>query len=219
MGFFSTTQGRCQTSCPGGSTWLYSFRHPHYSWEDSRCHLLGSVGARTRCLLDHGPRIYRFRSSPSPSATRCVLCDPSQKQSRLHPKLLSRGRSWGRITKRSNNFTQRSQNLSILSRFTSADQFLRYRKTSPPHFFNNQLCLASIDDCSALQTSLKDRAVLQMDQTISSYQSVLWHFRKRCENPNPDCRLSICVGSDYQKEAPNRTNTQRNSPSSKHHSF
>jgi len=105
------------------------------------------------------------------------------------------------------------------SRLSSANQFLRYRKSSPPYLFDKQLCLASVDNCSAVQTSLADRVVLQMDQTKSSNQSVLWYFPKRRENPNLDRSLFLFVGCNHQEAAANRTNTQRNSSSVKHHAF
>ena len=116
VGLFSATQGRHQTPYRDGSARLYSLRDPHHSWESSRCHLLGSVGPRTCCLLHHGPWIHRFCSSLSVHTTHGVLCDPSQKQPRLHPTILSLCRSRNRITKRSDHFAQGSQNLSTLSR-------------------------------------------------------------------------------------------------------
>jgi hypothetical protein len=219
VGLFSATQRRHQTPYRDGSARLYSLRDPHHSWESSRCHLLGPVGPRTRSILHHGPRIYRLCSPLSLHATHGVLCDPSQKQSRLHPTFLSRCRLRNRTSKRSDHFTQGSQNLSTLSRSSPTNQFLRYRKTPSSCLSDEQLCLASRNDCFAFQGPLEDRVVLQMDQTKSSNQGVLWHFRKRCQNSNLDCHLRIRSGGDHQEEAPNRTNTQRNSTSFKHYAF
>src|SRR4030043_1470659 len=219
VGLFSGTKGRHQTPYRNGSAGLCSLRDPHHSWESSRRHLLGSIGPRTRRLLCYGPWIHRFCSPLSVHTKHGVFCDPSQKQPRLHPSILSLYRLWDRITKRSDHFAQGSKNLSTLSRSTSANQFLRYRKPSSPYFSDEQLCLTSPDDCSAFQTSLEDRVVLQMDQTKSSDQGVLRNFRERREHSNLDCHLRICAGGDHQEEAPNRANTQRNSPNFKHYHF
>src|SRR5512136_2747063 len=219
VGFFSATKGCHQTPYRDGSAGLYPLPDPHHSWESSRCHLLGSIGPRTHRLIRHGSWIHRFCSPLSVHTTYGVFCDTSEKQPRLHPTLLSPCRSRNRITKRSDHFAQGSQNLSTLSRSTSTNQFLRYQRASSPYLSNEQLCLTSLDDCSALQTSMEDRVVLQMDQTKSSNQGVLRHFRERGENSNLDCHLCLSIGSDHQETAPNRTNTQRNSPSFKHYAF
>ena len=144
VGLFSATQGRHQTPYPDGSARLYSLRDPHHSWESSRCHLLGSVGPRTRCLLHHGPRIHRFCSSPSLYATHGVLCDPSQKQPRLHPTILSLCRSRNRITKRSDDSAQGSQNLSILSRSLRRISFFDIEKHRRLIFLTNNFVLPAL---------------------------------------------------------------------------
>src|SRR4030043_1560748 len=219
VGLFSATQGCHQTPYRNGSARLYSLRDSHHSWESSRCYLLGSAGSRTSRLLRNGPWIHRFCSPLSGHTKHGVFCDPGQKQPRLNPTILPFYRSRDRITKRSDHFAQGSQNLSTLSRSTSANQFLRYRKTSPLDLFDEQFRLASPDDCSAFQTSLEDRVVLQMDQTKSSNQDVLRPFRERRENSNLDRHLRVCASGDHQEEAPNRANTQRNSPSFKCDAF
>src|SRR4030042_1605854 len=159
VGLFSATQRRHQTPYRDGSARLYSLRDPHHSWESSRRYLLGSADPRTCRVLYHGPWIHRFCSPLSVHTKHGVFCNPSQKQSRLHPTLLSLHRLWNRITKDSDHFAQGSKNFSTLSPSTSANQFLRYRKPSSPYLSDEQLYLASPDDCSALQTSMEDLVV------------------------------------------------------------
>ena len=219
MGLFSPAQRRYQTAHRDGSAGLYSLRDPYHSWKGSRRHLLGSVGSRTRRVLHHGSRLHRLCSSPPIHRTHSLLRDPSQKQPRLYSAILSVGRSRHRTTERPDYLTQGSQNLSTLSRSTPTDQFLRCRKTPSPRFLNKQLCLTRPDDYSALQVPLENRVVLQMDQTKSSNQGLLWHFRECRQNSNLDCYLRLRAGCHHQKEAPNRANTQRNSPSFEHHAF
>src|SRR4030067_1219180 len=145
VGLFPATKGRHQPPYRDGSARLYAFRNPHYSWESSRCYLLGSVGPRSSRVLHDGPWIHRFCSPLSVHTKHGVFCDTGQKQPRLHPTILPfcRSRNW--ITKRSDHFAQGSQNLSTLSPSTSADQFLRYRRASSAYFSNEQLCLTSPD--------------------------------------------------------------------------
>src|SRR4030067_34530 len=219
MGLFSATQKRHQTPYRDGSAGLYSLRNPHHSWERSRCYLLGSAGPRTNRVLHDGPWGHRLCSPLSVYTKHGVFCDTSQKQPRLHPTLLPLYRSRNWLPKRSDHLAQGPQHLATLSRSTSAHQFLRYRKPSSPYLSNKQLCLASPDDCPALQTSMEDRVVLQMDQTKSSDQGILWHFLACRENSNLDRHLRVSVGGDNHEEASNRGNTQRNSPSFKHYAF
>ncbi len=44
-----------------------------------------------------------------------------------------------------------------------------------------------------------------MDKAAFENQKVLWHIRKRCQNSNMDCHLSLCLGGDNEKTAKNKS--------------
>src|SRR5208337_2290514 len=75
----------------------------------------------------------------------------------------------------------------------------RSRDRQAPGFLDEQLCPQSADHCPTLQVSLASGIILQMDQTTSAHQSLLWYVRKRREDTNLDCHQCLCVGSHCQK--------------------
>jgi len=58
--------------------------------------------------------------------------------------------------------------------------------------------------CYSLQKSLADRAVLQVDQTAPSHQTVLRHIRKCSKNPDLGRRLYVCAHRNHQEKAQSR---------------
>ena len=46
---------------------------------------------------------------------------------------------------------------------------------------------------------LASRAILQMDQTTSTYQELLWYLRERRQVANLDFDQRLCSSSDRQK--------------------
>jgi hypothetical protein len=66
---------------------------------------------------------------------------------------------------------------------------------------------------------MASRNIFQMDQTASENQKVFWHIRKRCQNPNMDCHLGLCSGSDHEKTSENRIDFVHNFTDSEHISF
>ncbi len=57
------------------------------------------------------------------------------------------------------------------------------------------------DHLYALQASLADRAVLQVDQTAPKNQTVLWHIGKCRKNPNLGRHFYVCAHSHNQEKA------------------
>ena len=64
---------------------------------------------------------------------------------------------------------------------------------------DQQLRINNFDDCQTLQVALESWAILQMDQTTSAYQELLWHLRERRQVANLDFDQRLCSSSDRQK--------------------
>jgi len=73
------------------------------------------------------------------------------------------------------------QSFSLPRTFTSYS-FQRSRKRENANLSYKQHCVTSTDYRFALQESLADRAVLQVDQTAPSHKTVLWHIGKCRKN-------------------------------------
>ena len=58
-----------------------------------------------------------------------------------------------------------------------------------------------------------------MDQTASSYQALLRHYRERSQNADLDCHIGLCLGRHREKAAQYRVLTLHNSTNSEPHSF
>jgi len=98
------------------------------------------------------------------------FCNPSQKQPRLHPTI-SHSIDSGTGLRSDQTILLKVQKPLNSIPIHFGESVLRYPKPSSPYLSDEQLCLTSPDDCSAFQTSLEDRVVLQMDQTKSSDQA------------------------------------------------
>ena len=66
---------------------------------------------------------------------------------------------------------------------------------------DQQLRLTGTHDCKDLQIPLAGRTVLQMDQTASSNQGVLWDQRERREDSDLDCRRHLRACGHRSKAA------------------
>lgn len=76
-----------------------------------------------------------------------------------------------------------------------------YTQTSPSVWSRR---LASSTSTTALPLSLAGRAVLQVDKTASSYQTLLRHLRERSKNTDMDCNLNIRPSRHREEKTQNR---------------
>jgi Domain of unknown function (DUF4372)/Transposase DDE domain len=75
------------------------------------------------------------------------------------------------------------------------------RDGEKPGFSDQQFRPARAHDYPTLPLALANRVVFQVDQTTSSYQSVLRHHRKRRQNSNLDRDLRLRARGHHQKTA------------------
>jgi hypothetical protein len=84
---------------------------------------------------------------------------------------------------------------------------------------NQQLYATCVDHRPTFSVSLANRALLQMDQTTSSNQSLLWYNRERRQNTDMDCHHRLCVGGNRQKTFEARPESLHNSTDFKYLAF
>jgi len=116
-------------------------------------------------------------------------------------------------------FVIRPKNFAALSDTAKTNHLSRRRAAT--HFCvpDKQLSTGRIDCLSALQTSLADRTVLQMDQTTLANKAVLRNFDQRSQDPGLDSDQCLCACSDNQKGAETGAFTTRNTPNYKYPTF
>ena len=132
---------------------------------------------------------------------------------------LSPGRQNNRIEKRSNDSPQRPEKFKVVSRPSSIYHLLRCRHEQEVCLSNKQLFSGRIDNRTALQMPMEDRAVLQMDQTALANQGVLWNFRERSQDANLDRCQHLLNRSYNEKRAEFATEFVRNPANSQHYDF
>ncbi len=120
---------------------------------------------------------------------------------------------------RPNDNAQRLLCIAGLSRSSSPDRILRHPDKQKVYLFNKQLCTAGFDGCTALQMSLADRNLFQMDQTVPANQNIFWQYRERSEDPNLDSHQHLRSGRNRQERTQNRTEFKRNPANSQHCTF
>jgi len=219
MGKISQTQSRGKSAHANGLKRLYTHFYPHYRRKSPRCKYPRRIDFRAWCNLHNGSWLSRLCSSLYLYSKPFNFCYKSQKQFRLPSSLLSQGRQNYWPTMRPNDNAQRLLCIAGLSCCSSSNRLLRHRDKQKVRIFNKQLCSASFDYCSALQVSLVDRNLLQMDQAIPAYQNIFRHYRERGEDSNLDCHQRLRSGSDYQEGTENRAEFGRNLANSQHCTF
>jgi hypothetical protein len=217
LGPFSQTQSGGQGSYPDGSTGKHPLLYPHYSWQSARYQHPRPIDSRARFFLHYGPRLHRFCSPLYIYAKLIIFHYPGQEQSRLHSKIVPRGRQNNRTAQRSDHCPSRPPNIPGVSRSFATHQLLRFRKPQPSRFSYEQFFSSSPDHCSALQISLAGGTLFQMDQATFTDQGLFRHIPERCENPNLDCHQRLCSCGHRQKRTQSRTKSQRNFANPQHY--
>src|SRR5690606_9877900 len=88
-----------------------------------------------------------------------------------------------------------------------------------PRLFDEQLRASGAHDRGAVSVPLADRGLLQVDQTASSNQILLRHFRERREDPDLDRDLRIPLGRDPEEATRTRTESLHNSTDPERHAL
>jgi hypothetical protein len=219
MGKVSQTQSRSQGTYANGPERLYTLFYPHYRRKSTRCKYPRRTGIRAGCILHNGSCLPRFCSSLYIHSKPFIFCYQSQKQFRLPSPLLSQGRQSYRLAMRPDNKAQWLLHIAGLSRRPSSNKLLRCRDQQEIRILNKQLCSAGFDYCSALQMSLADRNLLQMDQAVPANQNIFRHDREHGKDSNLDCYQRLRSGSDRQERTRNRPEFGRNPANSQHCTF
>jgi hypothetical protein len=139
-----------------------------------------------------------------------ILRHSWQIQSALSSRLLSpRGQVHGTVL-RSNHCVDRAEGQQGLPAASATHQVLRCRTRQASGLPDQQLRFACADYRSALSLPLAGRTILQMDQTASADQAVLWHYRKCSEDADMDCNFALRLSRHREKTAQYRGFTLHN---------
>jgi hypothetical protein len=219
MGQVPETQRSHQITHPFGSARKHSFPCRHYSWEDSRCDHPRSTDLRTRSLLYRRSRVSRFCSPLCDPSIFSILRDQSEKQFQLQTSLLSARRQIHRCSMQPNYHSRGILCQKRLPRKIATDSLFRCDPKQTLGLLNQQLYATCVDHRPTFSVSLANLALLQMDQTTSSNQSLLWYNRERRQNTDMDCHHRLCVGGNRQKTFEARPEPLHNSTDFKYLAF
>ena len=199
MGAISTNQSCCEVTYLTRSTRQYSDVYPYQRWQNARSQYPRSADPRSRGFLCDGSWLSRLYSAAPVSPKRRLLRHSRQKQSQDTTAILATSRSHYRTRMRSDRYSHRVLLTAGLRASASQNSLQRLTNQQDTDLLNQQLRITSFDDCPTLQVPLASRAILQMDQTTSAYQELLWHLRERRQVANLDFDQRLCSSSDRQK--------------------
>ncbi len=123
------------------------------------------------------------------------------------------------LKKRPDNKADRSENFKTLPDTTETNQFSRRRAESKFRVSDQQFSTGRIDCLPALQTSLADRTVLQVDQAAPANKIFFWHLDQCSQDSGLDRDQRLCACSDNQKGAEAGAFVTRNTLNYKHPTF
>ena len=184
---------------PTGPESQYSYVYPHYRRSGARYPFSRPCEFRGRCLLYHGQRLHRFSSPVPTSSTAILFCHPSQKQAGVFTKSFPSGDQNSGPVQRPNHLPDGPEKFDVLSRTSTAYPLCRCRTSQTFFLSDQQLPPVALDDRSAVQVSLADRIILQMDQATSSHQGILRHYTQYGKDPSVNRHQRLCAGGNPEK--------------------
>lgn len=182
-----------------GSSHKYPGIYRYYRRQPTRSKHFRWAGTTAGFLLSDGPCLRRFSTSLSLAPTGYLLFHSRQRQSSLQPALLTFSRQIHGPALRSKYLSHRSQISPTLSRSLTTRPLLCRRERPALPLPDKQLPALAPQRSGYLPTSLDHRIILQVDQTESQNQSLLWHFTQQREDTNLDCRHRLRASSHRQK--------------------
>src|ERR1035437_67507 len=182
-------------------------QHSHHGLRDRRPHARGqlarSVDVRVQRHLYHGSGLSGFRPALRHRTGASVLRHSRQRPAQLWPVAFASGGQSDGTAQRSNHFADRLLPGPILSRQTAAGAVLRRGAGAGAGIFDQPFQPARADGVAPLLPALARRVVLQMDQTTSADQGVLWHVAQRGAHAIVDRGERLRAGGDHPKATQN----------------
>src|SRR5271170_428836 len=199
VGAVSQRQGGGQDAHAARFARQYPSFYPYQRRQNARGQHPRSTCAGAWGFLHRGSRLLGFRAAFSLSRSGQLLCHARQGESEGPASLLPSRGSHYRIDLRSDD---RALGILLAQRFPDAaatHPLQRSKDRQATDLLDQQLRAARFDDHRSVSMPLAGRALLQVDQAASSYQTILWDFRKRGEDPDLDRRVGVRVGSHREK--------------------
>ncbi len=98
-------------------------------------------------------------------------------------------------------------------------RFLDLEKNQRLIFLTNNFSLPALTITELYRCRWRSRVVFQMDQTTSTNQGILWHFRKCGQDPNMDCHLGLSARGHNQETVKLRFEPLHNFTDFERHAF
>jgi len=202
-----------------GFTRKHPFVHQDHRRQIPRCESSGRTHSGTGLLLRDGPRAPRFFTTVYLDAMHGLLRDARQGESSVPQGILASGRQGRRDKIRPDDFSDGFLLIKGLSRPTPPHPVFRSRKEKDADVFNQRFFSSGRKHLFALQVSLADRTVFQMDQATPADQGVLWDLRECGQDPDMDRHLDVCPCCHHQETASSGLESLHNSTDPEHHRF
>lgn len=219
MGSASQSKKCGKAAYANGLKRLYTDIYTHYKRFCARDNRFPEYAFRTTGHIYYGQRLHRLCNIIQFFKEQLLLYYKSKKERSLLSKMFSSSGQEHRFTKRPDHKIDRPENFKTLPDTTEANQLSRRRTKPNFRVFDQQFSVGCIDDLPALQTSLADRTVLQMDKTAFANKVVLWNFDQCCQDSGLDSHQCLCACSDNKKGTEAGAFTTRNTPDYKYPTF
>jgi len=169
----SPPQGRSQIAHAVGSARCNPSVYPHSRRKDARGQRARLHAGRGWRLLSDGPRLLGLCSALCHASSARIFCHASQSQHERVVHLLRIDRQKNRHHLRPGVAAQRLLCHATIPVALATDSIQGPRNRQDLGLSEQQLCLASADNCSTLQKPLAGRIVLQIDATLYTLLQIL----------------------------------------------
>lgn len=191
LGALPENKGCRPSSHLAGFTGQHSDLYPHLRRQTPRSQHPGSNPSGSRSFLHYGSWFPRFFQATYRYLRFRVLCDPRQIESEVPQALFPSSRQINGHRVRSIDPADRTKVGRGLSRQAQTSKISRRRNQQNFGVSIQQLPVACHHHRPALQTTLAGGTLFQMDQTESTYQELLRHFRERRKDSDLDSNFRL----------------------------
>src|ERR1051325_1258408 len=192
----------CQNACLARFARQLSHRGYHYPGPCSRRQHSRSDRLSSRFVLCDRSWLSGFCPIAAPASKRRLFCHPRSQQLPGTTPLFASREQEHRFAFGSDRRSHAVLCSARLSRWLAAHWLSRSPIGPFVGLSDQQLHRTGTDDSPTLLLPLADRTVLQMAQTTSADQSLLWHQRKRRANPTLDRSVGLSAGRYPQETSP-----------------
>ena len=173
----------------------------HYECHNLRSRYFRFFTNRSRRILHHGQRLFRFVTFVFARFTTGFFRNATQNKCQISSTVFRTSKQRNGFTMRPNNCLYQLHCTYTLPGKAQTYQILRRRKTRISEVLNERFLARCLNDCRTVQSTLENRIILPVAKTTLKNQIFLWHLGERSQNTSSNSNVCLFACRNNQKAA------------------